>query len=155
VRVSGGRIRDFLTSMSGELYALLSEKSVLKPGAPPSDPASFREGLAYGAADAPLASRLFTVRARRVGPDPAERLEPGKAASFLSGLLIGDETARLPQLLGLHEGSSIGLMGERSLCDLYAPALSRKGLVVEEADAEQAVVAGLASLYAALNGARR
>ena len=155
VRVSDGRIRDFLTCMSGELYALLSEKSVLKPGAPPSDPAAFAEGLAYGAAPAPLASRLFTVRARRVGPDADERLEPGKAASFLSGLLIGDEVARLPQLLGLAEGSSIGLMGERSLCDLYAPALGFHGLQAEEADAEQAVVAGLASLYGALVGARR
>jgi 2-dehydro-3-deoxygalactonokinase len=155
VRVSDGCIRDFLTCMSGELFALLSEKSVLRPGAPPSDPDAFAEGLRYGAASGPLASRLFTVRARMVGPPPGERLHGGQAASFLSGLLIGDETARLPQLLGLHEGSSIGLMGERSLCDLYAPALSRKGLVVEEADAEQAVVAGLASLYAALNGARR
>jgi 2-dehydro-3-deoxygalactonokinase len=149
VRVRDGRIRDFVTCMSGELYALLSEKSVLKPGAPPSDPASFREGLEYGAASAPLASRLFTVRARRVGPDPSGRLEPGKAASFLSGLLIGDETARLPQLLGLAAGSSIGLMGERGLCDLYAPALSLRGLTVEEADAEQAVIAGLASLMGA------
>jgi len=122
---------------------------VLKPGAPPSDAAAFDEGLHYGAAAGPLASRLFTVRARRVGPDPDARLEPGRAASFLSGLLIGDETARLPQLLGLAEGSSIGLMGERSLCDLYAPALSLRGLVVEEADADQAVVAGLVSLMGA------
>jgi 2-dehydro-3-deoxygalactonokinase len=155
VRVRDGCIRDFLTCMSGEIYALLSEKSVLRPGASPSDPAAFDEGLRYGAAEAPLASRLFTVRARRVGPDPAERLEPGKAASFLSGLLIGDETARLPQLLGLTEGSSIGLMGERGLCDLYAPALSLRGLTVEEADAEQAVIAGLVSLHEALRGARR
>jgi len=149
VRVKDGRICDFLTCMSGELYALLSEKSVLKPGAPPSDPAAFEEGLRYGGAAGPLASRLFTVRARRVGPDPQERLEAGKAASFLSGLLIGDETARLPQLLGLTEGSSIGLMGERSLCDLYAPALSLRGLTVEEADADQAVIAGLTSLMGA------
>lgn len=150
VRVSGGRIRDFMTCMSGELFALLGEKSVLRPGAPPSDPASFEAGLAYGAADGPLASRLFTVRARMVGAG----LEGGKAASFLSGLLIGDETARLPQLLGLAEGSSIGLMGERSLCDLYVPALSLRGLKVEEIDAERAVIAGLASLYEALEGAR-
>ena len=150
VLVRDGRIHHFLTCMSGELYALLSEKSVLKPGAPPSDPAAFDEGLDYGAASGPLASRLFTVRARRVGPDPGERLEPGKAASFLSGLLIGDEVARLPQLLGLGAGSSIGLMGEQSLCDLYAPALARQGLKVEQADAGQAVIAGLVSL----NGAR-
>jgi 2-dehydro-3-deoxygalactonokinase len=149
VLVRDGRIHHFLTCMSGELYALLSDKSVLKPGAPPSDPAAFDEGLKYGAADGPLASRLFTVRARRVGPDPSDRLAPGKAASFLSGLLIGDEVARLPQLLGLHPGSTIGLMGEPGLCDLYGPALAFRGLTVEQADAEQAVVAGLASLYAA------
>jgi 2-keto-3-deoxy-galactonokinase len=46
-------------------------------------------------------------------------------------------------------------MGERSLCDLYAPALALHGLQAEEADAEQAVVAGLASLYGALMGARQ
>jgi 2-dehydro-3-deoxygalactonokinase len=149
VRVRDGRIHDFMTCMSGELYAVLSEKSVLRPGAPPSGMDAFAEGLEYGAADGPLASRLFTVRARMVGPDPGQRLEGGKAAAFLSGLLIGDETARLPQLLGLAAGSSIGLMGERNLCDLYGPALARQGLKVEEVDAEQAVIAGLTSLYGA------
>jgi 2-dehydro-3-deoxygalactonokinase len=149
VLVRDGRIHQFLTCMSGELYAVLSEKSVLRPGAPPSDPAAFEEGLKYGAAEGPLASRLFTVRARRVGPDPGQRLEGGKAASFLSGLLIGDEVSRLPQLLGLAAGSSIGLMGERGLCDLYAPALAHRGLRVAEVDAEQAVIAGLTSLYGA------
>ena len=145
VLVRDGAIHHFLTCMSGELFALLSNKSVLRPGAPPSDPASFAEGLTYGAADGPLASRLFTVRARMVG----QGLEGGKAASFLSGLLIGDEVARLPQLLGLHEGSTIGLMGEHALTDLYGPALIARGLKVELADAEQAVIAGLTALYGA------
>lgn len=154
VQVEDGRIRRFMTCMSGELYALLSEKSVLKPGAPPSDPASFAEGLSFGAAEAPLASRLFTVRARMVGPDPAERLEGGKAASFLSGLLIGDEVARLPQLLGLKAGSNIGLMGEPGLCDLYGPALAARGLEVEPAEAEEAVIAGLVALNKVVSGAR-
>jgi 2-dehydro-3-deoxygalactonokinase len=151
VRVKDGRIHDFLTCMTGELFALLNEKSVLKTGAVPSDPAAFEAGLAFGAASAPLASRLFAVRARMVGPDPGERLEGGKAASFLSGLLIGDEVARLPQLLGLGPGSSVGLMGERGLCDLYAPALSLRALTTHQVDAEQAVVAGLVSLYGALH----
>ena len=84
-----------------------------------------------------------------VGPDPGQRLAAGKAASFLSGLLIGDEVARLPQLLGLQEGSVVGLMGEKALCDLYAPALEGRGLKVELADGEQAVIAGLTALYGA------
>ncbi len=139
VLVKDGRIHHFMTCMSGELFALLSEKSVLKPGAPPSDPASFEEGVRFGAGDGPLASRLFTVRSRMVG----QGLEGGKAASYLSGLLIGDEVARLPQLLGLGAGSTVGLMGEPALCDLYRPALEGRGLQVDVADGEQAVVAGL------------
>jgi 2-dehydro-3-deoxygalactonokinase len=142
VLVQDGRIHHFMTCMSGELYALLSEKSVLRPGAPPSDPDAFDEGVRYGAGAAPLASRLFTVRARRVG----QGLQGGQAASFLSGLLIGDEVARLPALLGLEPGSTIGLMGEPELCQLYEPALKAQGLSVEQADAEQAVVAGLRRL---------
>jgi 2-dehydro-3-deoxygalactonokinase len=142
VLVRGGRIHHFMTCMSGELFALLSEHSVLKPGAPPSDDASFAEGLALGAADSPLASRLFTVRARMVG----QGLEGGKAASNLSGLLIGDEVAHLPPLLGLNRGSTIGLMGEPALCELYEPALRGRGLEVESADGEAAVIAGLALL---------
>lgn len=153
VLVEDGRIRRFFTCMSGELFALLSEKSVLRPGAPPSDPAAFEEGLRYGAAEGPLASRLFTVRARMVGAGPNEKgLEGGKAASFLSGLLIGDEVARLPQLLGLREGSTVGLMGEAALCDLYGPALRARGLKVELAEAEQAVIQGLVALHDALKG---
>jgi 2-dehydro-3-deoxygalactonokinase len=142
VRVRDGRIHHFLTCMTGELFALLSEHSVLKPGAPPSDDASFAEGLAFGAADGPLASRLFTVRARMVG----DGLAGGRAASFLSGLLIGDETARLPALLGLKPGARIGLMGEPALCDLYRPALEAQGLTVDLADGEAAVIAGLTRL---------
>jgi 2-dehydro-3-deoxygalactonokinase len=143
VRVRGGRIQAFMTCMTGELFALLGEHSVLQPGAPPSDPSAFQEGLAYGAAEGPLASRLFSVRARMVG----QGLEGGKAASFLSGLLIGDEVARLPQRLGLERGSIVGLMGEPGLCALYGTALEAQGLGVEPADGEAAVIAGLAWLH--------
>jgi 2-dehydro-3-deoxygalactonokinase len=142
VLVRDGRIHQFMTCMSGELFALLSEHSVLRPGVPPSDAAAFAEGLRFGAADGPLASRLFTVRSRMVG----QGLEGGKAASYLSGLLIGDETARLPPLLGLASGDSIGLMGEPALCALYEPALRVQELKVESADGEAAVTAGLALL---------
>jgi 2-dehydro-3-deoxygalactonokinase len=142
VLVRDARIHHFMTCMTGELFALLSEHSVLKPGAPPSGAAAFAEGLALGAADSPLASRLFTVRARMVG----QGLEGAKAASYLSGLLIGDEVAHLPPLLGLNRGSTIGLMGEPALCALYGPALEARELKVESADGEAAVIAGLTLL---------
>jgi 2-dehydro-3-deoxygalactonokinase len=143
VLIRDGRIHHFMTCMSGELFALLSAQSVIKPGAPPDDADAFAEGLTFGATDAPLASRLFTVRARMVG----DGLPGGQAASFLSGLLIGDEVARLPRVLGLAPGSTIGLMGEKGLCELYGPALAAQGLKVEETDGEAAVIAGLLSLH--------
>ncbi len=142
VLVRDGRIHHFMTCMTGELFAVLSEHSTLCPGAVPSEPASFAEGLAFGAAEGPLASRLFTVRARMVG----EGLAGDKAASFLSGLLIGDEASRLPPLLGLKPGATVGLMGEPSLLGLYEPALRARGLVVEQADGEAAVIAALTLL---------
>jgi 2-dehydro-3-deoxygalactonokinase len=142
VLVREGRIAHFITCMTGELFALLSQHSVLRSGAAPSDPSSFAEGLAYGAANGPLASRLFTVRARQV----AEGLDPGRAASFLSGLLVGDETARLPPLLGLKPGAILGLMGDPDLCALYRTALEGQGFNIDEIDAEAAVVAGLTQL---------
>jgi 2-dehydro-3-deoxygalactonokinase len=128
--------------MTGELFSILSQHSVLSPGAPPGDDAAFAEGLKMGAADGALAMRLFTVRSRRV----ADGLEPAKAASYLSGLLIGDETASLPRLLGLQPGATINLMGESALCRLYEPALAARGFKVDRADAEQAVIAGLTAL---------
>jgi len=149
VLVRDGRIHQFMTCMSGELFALLSAHSVLRSGAPPSDDAAFAEGVRFGAAEGPLASRLFTVRSRMVG----QGLEAGKAASYPSGLLIGDETSRLPRLLGLASGDSIGLMGESALCALYESALRVQGLKIESADGEAAVTAGLALLRRA--GAKR
>ena len=143
VVVRDGRIHVFMTAMTGELYALLSEKSVLRPGAEPGDPAAFADGLRLGAAEGPLASRLFTVRARMVG----QGLGGASAASFLSGLLIGDECARMPGALGLSIGAVVSLMGEPALCDLYRQGLRQQGLIVEETDGEQAVIAGLTSLW--------
>jgi 2-dehydro-3-deoxygalactonokinase len=141
--VRDGRIHVFMSAMTGELYALLSEKSVLRPGAEPGDPAAFAEGLKFGAAEGPLASRLFAVRARMVG----QGLTGPSAASFLSGLLIGDEAARMPPALGLSVGAEVWLMGEPGLVALYRQALRGRGLIVEEADGERAVVAGLTALW--------
>lgn len=143
VVVRDGRIHVFMSAMTGELFSLLSEKSVLRPGAEPGDPTAFAEGLKFGAAEGPLASRLFAVRARMVG----QGLVGASAASFLSGLLIGDECARMPAALGLSVGAAVSLMGEPALCDLYRQALRGRGLIVDEADGERAVIAGLASLW--------
>ncbi len=130
VRVEHGRITSFRTAMTGELYALLRTHSLLAalmPAMPDSD-ADDGAALDAGAAAAtrdpvPLASRLFGVRTRGLfGELPA-----AQAASYLSGLLIGDElhgwiSAMAPQ------GEAVHLVGGSALTARYARALQALGV---------------------------
>lgn len=141
--VEEGRVVRFLTAMSGELFDVLSHYSVLRSDDPPDDEAAFDAGLATGAEDDALASRLFAVRSRVVGGDmPAD-----KARAYLSGLLIGDETAKMTRTLGLGDGTPIALLGEPHLCRWYERALAALGFDYEVAAGDEAVLAGLHILH--------
>src|SRR5262245_7472016 len=93
LEVDTGGITGFQTHMTGELFALLSQQSVLRhstdPGAP-FDRAAFVEGVGQ-AQRQPLPAALFRVRTRHV----LDRREVPSNTSFLSGLLIGTELAGL------------------------------------------------------------
>ena len=91
----GGRIASFATFLTGELYALLREHSMVgRPATEPPDPAGFAEGLAASPlggreAGGGLLNRLFAARAATLtGRLGRERLGP-----YLSGLLTGEEIA--------------------------------------------------------------
>jgi 2-dehydro-3-deoxygalactonokinase len=143
VLVEDGRIARFLTAMTGELFAVLSQHSVLKSNAPAEDDVAFDQGLAAAGPGDALAARLFSARARVVGGDaPSE-----STSSYLSGLLIGAEVASVPRLLG-EASARIALLGAAGLCDRYRRALTRAGAEVEVFDGEAAAVAGLFALGA-------
>ena len=89
VVIEDGRIVRFITAMTGELFAVLSQHSVLRSEAPATDDAAFDEGLAAAGGGDALAARLFTARARVVGG----KAEAQSTPSYLSGLLIGAEVA--------------------------------------------------------------
>jgi 2-dehydro-3-deoxygalactonokinase len=125
-RSASGRIEGFATFMTGELYALLREHSILGrllPAEPKADPAAFRRGVDYGlSADADLPRKLFSVRTLGLfGEVPAEGL-----ADYLSGLLLGaeirDAHAQWPS------AAVIGLIGEPGLCERYRTALEIAGV---------------------------
>lgn len=130
VRVDGTRIAAFATFMTGELFAVLRDHSILGRGATPGeDPAAFaggvRDALERGAAG-PL---LFGVRARVV----LGRMAPESALDRLSGLLIGAEIAQAePEEAPL-------LVGAPALCERYRDALALAGMpgaeIVEAGDA--------------------
>ena len=127
VRVDSGRIVDFHTYMTGELFALLREHSILgrparEAGAgEPSDEAfdagvvAVRDGGPSGAT-----ALLFSVRARVL----AAQLPAAHSLDYLSGLLVGEELrCALPEA----EDAEIQLVGEAALCARYQRAFALFG----------------------------
>jgi len=126
VRLAGGRIREFTTYMTGELFSVLRTHSILGRLAPPGggdpgiDDGAFARGVkAAQHAAGGLGSLLFSARASvLVGDLPA-----GSSLGYLAGLLIGDELRA-----GLARGGRpAALIGDPALCARYAAALETVG----------------------------
>lgn len=143
VRMVDGRIETFVTSMTGELFALLRRHSALRSAESIQDEAAFALGVKAAGDGRALASRLFTARSRVVGGD----LAPTSAESYLSGLLIGAEAASTPALLGIAPGASVSVIGDLGLCEHYVQALETCGFRTETFDGDAAVLAGLGALF--------
>jgi 2-dehydro-3-deoxygalactonokinase len=141
-----GRIERFVTAMTGELFAVLTQHSVLKGADGDAESPAFDEGVdAAGEGDA-LAARLFSARSRVIG---GGGLGPQNVRAYLSGLLIGADVAATPRLLGGPADAPLALVGDAKLCAQYRRALARRGVAVEVHDGEAAVLAGLTALYLA------
>lgn len=146
VHVSAGEIVSFRTFMTGELFALLSRKSVLRHSVAGNgwDATAFSEAVQTAMSNpSDFAGRLFSLRAEGLLND----LDAGVARSRLSGLLIGAElAASRPYWLGQH----VALVGDDVLCKAYADALGAQGLPVERTDAERMTLEGLKAAYSNL-----
>jgi 2-dehydro-3-deoxygalactonokinase len=141
VHVSAGEAVSFQTFMTGEMFALLSQHSVLRHGmgGEGADEAAFTQGLT-DAMDRPdrISARLFTLRAEGL----LNGLTPDAARARLSGLLIGLELAAAkPYWLGQR----IALIGAGALSTRYANALALQGQTAEILDATACTLAGLAA----------
>jgi 2-dehydro-3-deoxygalactonokinase len=143
VLVEDGRIVRFVTAMTGELFQVLRQHSVLRGDEPPNDAAAFRRGVEAAGDGGGLAGRLFSARARVVGGGAAA----GETASYLSGLLIGAEVAGVAPLLNAPKTGPVALIGEPELCGWYAAALRQNDLASQIHDGDVAVLAGLTALY--------
>jgi 2-dehydro-3-deoxygalactonokinase len=163
VRIEAGRIVEFSTYMTGELYAVIAQHSILThavetagSGASPLavDSQPFREGLSAALAEpTALTASLFQLRAAQLlGFE-----QRADGAARLSGLLIGTEladAARRHGLLGSGPLRSVRLIAAGALGQLYEAALAGQGLDVTTVDAEQASRLGLAKAAIALWGAK-
>lgn len=144
VTVRAGRVTGFRTYMTGEIYGLLSQHSILSrttTADAPLDEAAFRRGLARAGSGEGLLHTLFGARALAL----FERLSPAASASYLSGLLIGEELRTQP----LDERRDVVLIGAPALTTRYALALSAAGVTTRTLGAE-ATWAGLQALHTAM-----
>ena len=127
VQVIDARISDFTTYMTGELFAVLRDHSILGRSAvavnddDTTGAAAFSRGvLAAQAEPAGLAPLLFSARALVL----AKRLPANASLDYLSGLLIGDELR-----CGLmRAGRPAALVGDATLCARYADAFRVLGI---------------------------
>jgi 2-dehydro-3-deoxygalactonokinase len=147
VRLKGGRIASFATWMTGELFALLREHSILAPqlaGRAGLGP-GFAAGVAASGECDPLA-RLFALRAAHMLNAPMTD-GPG----YVSGLLIGVEVR---SGLHAHGGEVPFLIGRPDLTTLYAAALAQIGAgppqMPHQIDGDAAFRAGACALVSEL-----
>jgi len=147
VRLAAGRIAEFTTFCTGELFdavrrhtllgALIPHEQVLdtEPGA------GFAQGLQRATAEPGLLSALFSVRADAL----LGGIRLDQAADYLSGILIGAELREVRDA-GMLE--SVLLIADGSLAVRYAAALRQFGAAVQEVASADAFVAGAALIAA-------
>ncbi len=140
-RIEHGNILGFRTCLSGELFALLRDRSVLltlgEPETPADETQGFADGVDRAASGAGLVGSLFETR--------AQQLRGGRSASwalgFLSGLVIGNEIVDMRAAHGLPE--AVILVGTSALAARYEQALRRFGVAARAMDGDACVLRGL------------
>lgn len=116
------RIVGFHTCMTGELFALLREHSILDASHGPAvqDTESFARGVitVRDSGSAGAFSRLFSARALMLDGT----LRRDAVFDYLSGLLIGEEFRAAIADHFVAPGATVQLIGEPGLCERYGHA---------------------------------
>ncbi|WP_210485282.1 2-dehydro-3-deoxygalactonokinase [Microvirga antarctica] len=149
IAMRDGRVAHFCTYMTGEMYALLCDHSMIgRPAADPEDQTGFDLGLDAsernrGPSDdkrVGLLHLLFAARAAVV----AGRMSPNLLRPYLSGLLTGDELNGALSQFG--HPTSVTILADPPRAALYERALARRGVETLTRSPREALLAGLARL---------
>jgi 2-dehydro-3-deoxygalactonokinase len=149
IAMKDGRIERFATYMTGEMYSLLLDHSMIgRPATEPEDATGFDLGLEAAERNSGdgddkrvgLLHLLFGARAAVVsGRMKSDRLRP-----YLSGLLTGDElNGALSQF---RPSSPVTVLAESPRAALYEKALARRGIKTMTRSPKAALFAGLARI---------
>ena len=139
-RVERGRIVDFTTFMTGELYAVLIDHSMLgrlaghEPGRLSRE--AFSRGVARGLAEGELSHDLFGARTLSL----RGALASDDVADWLSGLLIGREIrgARAWAVRAGIDPSIVRIIGSDALAERYDVALGDAGVLAQHGEHDAA-----------------
>jgi 2-dehydro-3-deoxygalactonokinase len=143
--IEDGRIVGFQTFLTGELFALLRDHSILTRAASPDaqadagdEDAGFDAGLAR-ARGGDLLGSLFEARSAQLRAGRSS----GWALGFLSGLIIGSEVAGAVAAFAVDH---VGLIGDPALTARYVRALAVHDHPTTRYDGDDCALAGLALL---------
>ena len=163
MQVQDGVLETFLTSMTGEVFALLQGQSMLLKGAGAgaagdagTQAAEAADGFDLGLdaiakqGSASLLQMLFTARSRQL----AGEITRGQAEGYLSGLLVGADLAGASALLGRRfaEAKAVAIIAEPDLGQRYLLALQKAGKQARLLDPTEVAAAGFREVHRILQG---
>ena len=141
--LESGEVQTFQTYMTGELYGLLANQSVLRHSVDTQgwDEKAFCQAV-LESIDKPqsITAKLFSLRAQTLIDD----LNSGAANAALSGYLIGLELA---DNRAACQSQTVILIGDSTLSSLYAKALSLLNIQSTQTKTETMTLAGLGLAY--------
>jgi 2-dehydro-3-deoxygalactonokinase len=146
--IADSSLQEFLTAPTGELFAALSDHTVLvrdKTTPVVHVAADFERGLAEAAKHPGLLlQQIFQARSLRLD----KQLSPEGAASWISGLLIGADVKGALSLFADHDPQGeVLIIGAPQLTASYAQALAKFWRKSVELDGSTAALAGLGYVY--------
>ena len=147
VNVKEGQITSFKTFMTGELFGVISNHTLIRHSISIKgwNQAGFEAGIHEGFNNpGSIASNLFSLRAESIVND----LDRDQARSTLSGLLLGVE---LNGAQTFWENSNVIIIGSQLLSDNYHQGLKILGGQSQLFSLETATLSGLSFAYRELN----
>ena len=134
----------FSTTMTGELFNILSKHSILSASVQIGsnwDENMFSSGLDNSRRPGGLAHQLFTVRSLNIAGE--HELQHG--SSYLSGLLIGNEIDSIVK----KDKSTVAVIASEVMMSRYLYALRHFGINAFGIDSAKATIAGSVELVVA------
>ena len=139
--IENNKLTTFSTLMTGELYAVLLEHSLLGLDLPEQqfDEMWFTNGVHEAADTDDVLAHLFHVRAKRI----LKQLPSSAAASYLSGLLIGNEISTMVNKTDIADSFVAMVATSEGLAKRYQTAFNLLSTPIKLINGEDAFIKGV------------